>query len=75
MNWQTELKSKLFPGVAVGNPIDILATGTPEHLGIAIDYCEEKFDDIDAIPLSSELPGLVTMFDTYEVLHQEDADL
>ena len=26
-----ELKSKLFPGAAVGNPIDILATGTPDH--------------------------------------------
>lgn len=24
-----ELKSKLFPGASVGNPIDILATGTP----------------------------------------------
>ena len=27
-----ELKGKLFPGAAVGNPIDILATGTPDHL-------------------------------------------
>ncbi len=66
-----ELKSKLFPGAAVGNPIDILATGTPEHLGIAIDYCEEKFDDIDAILVIFGTPGLVTMFDTYEVLHQK----
>ena len=24
-----ELKAQLFPGAAVGNPIDILATGTP----------------------------------------------
>lgn len=66
-----ELKSKLFPGAAVGNPIDILATGTPEHLGIAIDYCEEKFDEIDAILVIFGTPGLVTMFDTYEVLHQK----
>jgi acetyltransferase len=27
------LKSRLFPGASVGNPIDILATGTPEQLG------------------------------------------
>ena len=27
-----ELKSLLFPGASVANPIDILATGTPEHL-------------------------------------------
>ena len=44
-----ELKSKLFSGASVGNPIDILATGTPEHLSIAIDYCEEKFENIDAV--------------------------
>lgn len=66
-----ELKSKLFPGASVGNPIDILATGTPEHLSIAIDYCEEKFDQIDAILAIFGTPGLVTMFDTYEVLHQK----
>lgn len=66
-----ELKSKLFPGASIGNPIDILATGTPEHLSIAIDYCEEKFDNIDAILAIFGTPGLVTMFETYEVLHQK----
>ena len=66
-----ELKSKLFPGASVGNPIDILATGTPEHLSIAIDYCEEKFENIDAILAIFGTPGLVTMFETYEVLHQK----
>ncbi|MBP6936445.1 acetate--CoA ligase family protein, partial [Bacteroides sp.] len=66
-----ELKSKLFPGASVGNPIDILATGTPEHLSIAIDYCENKFDNIDAIFAIFGTPGLVTMFETYEVLHQK----
>lgn len=66
-----ELKSKLYPGASVSNPIDILATGTPEHLSIAIDYCENKFDNIDAILAIFGTPGLVTMFDTYEVLHQK----
>lgn len=66
-----ELKSKLYPGASVGNPIDILATGTPEHLAIAIDYCDQKFDNIDAILAIFGTPGLVTMFDTYEVLHQK----
>ncbi len=66
-----ELKSKLFPGASVGNPIDILATGTPEHLSIAIDYCEEKFENIDAILAIFGTTGLVTMFETYEVLHQK----
>ena len=67
----TELKELLFPGASVANPIDILATGTPEHLGIAIDYCEEKFDNIDAILVIFGTPGLVTVFEAYEVLHQK----
>ena len=66
-----ELKSKLFPGSAVANPIDILATGTPEQLGIAIDYCENKFDDIDAIAVIYGTPGLTQLYEAYEVLHQK----
>lgn len=66
-----ELKTKLYPGASVGNPIDILATGTPEQLSTVIDYCEERFDNIDAILAIFGTPGLVTMFDTYEVLHQK----
>lgn len=66
-----ELKGKLFPGASVSNPIDILATGTPEHLSIAIDYCENKFENIDAILAIFGTPGLVTMFEMYEVLHQK----
>jgi len=66
-----ELKSKLFPGSAVANPIDILATGTPEQLGIAIDYCENKFKDIDAIAVIYGTPGLTQLYEAYEVLHQK----
>ena len=66
-----ELKTKLFPGSAVANPIDILATGTPEQLGIAIDYCENKFDDIDAIAVIYGTPGLTQLYEAYEVLHQK----
>ena len=66
-----ELKSKLFPGAAVGNPIDILATGTPEHLRLCLEYCEEKFEDIDAVMAIFGTPGLVTMFEMYDVLHEK----
>ena len=66
-----ELKSKLFPGSSVANPIDILATGTPEHLGIAIDYCENEFEDIDAICVIFGTPGLVQMYEAYDVLHKK----
>ena len=66
-----ELKSKLLPGSSVANPIDILATGTPELLGMAIDYCEHKFDNIDAIMVIFGTPGLVQVYETYEVLHKK----
>ena len=66
-----ELKSKLYPGASVANPIDILATGTPEHLATAIDYCENYFDDVDAIMVIFGTPGLVKLFETYDVLHKK----
>ena len=66
-----ELKEKLFPGSSVANPIDILATGTAEQLGIAIDFCEKKFKDIDAIMVIFGTPGLVQLYETYDVLHKK----
>ena len=66
-----ELKAQLYPGAAVGNPIDILATGTPEHLALCLDYCEEKFDNIDAVLAIFGTPGLVTMYKMYDVLHEK----
>ena len=66
-----ELKAQLFPGSSVANPIDILATGTPEHLGIAIDYCEQRFDNIDAIMVIFGTPGLVQLYEAYDVLHKK----
>ena len=65
-----ELKSKLLPGSSVANPIDILATGNAEHLGIAIDACEQM-DDIDAIMVIFGTPGLVKIFEVYDVLHKK----
>ncbi len=66
-----ELKQQLFPGASVANPIDILATGTPEQLGKAIDYCENRFDNIDAIMVIFGTPGLVQLYETYDVLHKK----
>ena len=66
-----ELKSKLLPGSAVANPIDILATGTPEQLATAIDYCEQKLSDIDAIAVIYGTPGLTQLYEAYNVLDQK----
>ena len=66
-----ELKSKLLPGSSVANPIDILATGTGEILVTAIDYCENRFDDIDAIAVIYGTPGLTTLYEAYELLDKK----
>jgi acetyltransferase len=66
-----ELKAKLFPGSSVANPIDFLATGTPEQLGTVIDYCENRFDNIDAIAVIYGTPGLTQLYEAYDVLDQK----
>ena len=66
-----ELKSQLYPGASVSNPIDILATGTPEHLALAIDYCDKRFDNVDAIFVIFGTPGLVTLYAAYDVLDKK----
>jgi acetyltransferase len=66
-----ELKKQLLPGSAVSNPIDILGTGEPKHLAMAIDYCEQKFDNIDGIAVIFGSPGLTRVYEAYDVLDQK----
>ena len=66
-----ELKTKLFAGSSVANPIDFLATGTAEQLGTVIDYCENKFDQIDAIAVIYGTPGLTQLYEAYDVLDKK----
>jgi len=66
-----ELLEQLFPGSSVANPIDFLATGTAEQLGIIIDYVDEKFDEIDAMVVIFGTPGLFKIFDVYQVLDEK----
>jgi len=63
-----KLKSFLYPGSSVSNPIDFLATGTAEQLGIIIDYCEHKFENIDAMAVVFGSPGLFDVENVYNVL-------
>ncbi|GHT13424.1 acetyl-CoA synthetase [Bacteroidia bacterium] len=66
-----KLKKQLLPGSSVSNPIDIIGTGGPEHLAIAIDYCESKFPNIDGIAVIFGSPGLTRVYEAYEVLDQK----
>lgn len=63
------LRNRLFPGSSTSNPIDFLATGTAEQLGLIIDSCENNFDNIDAMAVIFGSPGLVPVYDVYDLLH------
>lgn len=65
------LLSHLFPGSSVANPIDLLATGNAEQLGLSIDYCEHSFKQIDGIVVIFGTPGLTPVFDVYKLLWEK----
>lgn len=65
------LKAKLFSGSSVTNPIDFLATGTAEQLGIIIDSINNDFDQIDGMVVIFGTPGLSPIFDVYELLDKK----
>jgi len=65
------LLSYLHPGSSVTNPIDFLATGTAEQLGIIIDYCESKFAWIDAMVVVFGSPGLFDVANVYAVITEK----
>lgn len=66
-----ELKTKLFPGSSVSNPIDFLATGNADQLENIIDFVEERCKEIDAMVVIFGTPGLSPIFDVYDVLSQK----
>jgi acetyltransferase len=66
-----DLKMKLFPGSSVANPIDFLATGTAEQLGLIIDAVDNDFEHIDGMIVIFGTPGLSPIYDVYELLDQK----
>ncbi|MBL4659334.1 MAG: acetate--CoA ligase family protein [Alcanivoracaceae bacterium] len=64
-----DLLEYLHTGSSVSNPIDFLATGTAEQLGIIIDFCEHKIDYIDAMIVVFGSPGLFDVENVYKVLN------
>jgi acetyltransferase len=69
--WADDLLIKLLPGSSVANPIDFLATGTAEQLGLIIDYCDQKFEKVDAMMVIFGSTGLSNVFDVYQLLHEK----
>ncbi|MGB5242586.1 MAG: acetate--CoA ligase family protein [Lutimonas sp.] len=65
------LLSQLYDGSSAGNPIDLLATGTAEQLGVTIDYVENNLSEIDALAVIFGSPGLRNVSDVYAVLSEK----
>ncbi|MCL2511219.1 MAG: acetate--CoA ligase family protein, partial [Bacteroidales bacterium] len=65
------LLEKLFAGSSVANPIDFLATGTAEQLGLIIDACDNDFDNIDGMAVIFGSPGLFPVYDVYDLLDEK----
>lgn len=63
-----ELKAKLYPGASEDNPIDFLATGTAEQLGLILDACESQFPEVDGMIVIFGSPGLVPVDEVYQLL-------
>lgn len=68
---QEDLLAILNPGSSAGNPIDILATGTPAQLGQVMEYCDTKMDNIHGMIVIFGSTGLTKVFDAYEMIHEK----
>ncbi len=66
-----ELLSKLFHGSSVANPIDFLATGTAEQLGMILDYVDNEFHEIDGSVVIFGTTGMFDVTGVYDVLHEK----
>ncbi|MBF0364459.1 MAG: acetate--CoA ligase family protein [Oligoflexia bacterium] len=69
------LLSQLFPGSTVQNPIDFLATGTPEQLEKIIDFIESNQDqetsDIHGMVIIFGHTGMAEVKPVYELIHRK----
>lgn len=66
-----ELKKHLLPGAAVSNPIDIIGTGTGEHMAFCIDFCEKHFKEINGIAVIYGNPGVSNVAEAYDMLDKK----
>lgn len=66
-----QLLSKLYHGSSVANPIDFLATGTAEQLGLILDYVDNEFDNIDGSAVVFGTTGMWDVTNVYDVLHEK----
>ncbi len=63
-----KLLEHLHQGSSASNPIDFLATGSAEQMGLILDYCNYKFNEIDESIVIFGSPGLFDVEPVYDLL-------
>jgi len=63
-----ELRSGLFPGSSVSNPVDFLGTGTAPQLATILDTVENECPEIDSSVVIFGTPGLTDVTPVYDLL-------
>jgi acetyltransferase len=59
------------PGASADNPVDLIATATPEQLDHVIEYADKKLQDIDSIMVIFGSNGMVDIQEIYQLLHRK----
>ncbi len=59
------------PGASADNPIDLIATATPEQLDHVIEYVDKHLQEIDSIMVIFGSNGMVDIREIYELLHRK----
>ena len=66
-----KLLEQLYHGSSVANPIDFLATGTAEQLGLILDTIENEFDNIDASVVIFGTTGMFDVTTVYDTINEK----
>lgn len=67
----TNILAMMNPGASADNPIDLIATATPQQLGNVIEYVDKKIPEIDSIIVIYGYNGLIDIREIYDVLHEK----
>lgn len=65
------IQAMMNPGASAGNPIDLIATATPEQLEHVIEYADRELSNIDTIIVIFGSNGLINIKEIYELLHRK----
>lgn len=66
-----KILAMMNPGASADNPVDLIATATPEQLNNVIEYADKHLQDIDSIIVIFGSNGMVDIREIYELLHQK----